>query len=84
MGITDLLTEELVVAALEARGSDEVIETLGMRVAAQHRDIEPDRLLDDAADVVGGRRHVAEHDGRGAPERDEDQHRRRDDDDLGP
>ena len=45
MGITDLLTEELVVAALDARGSDEVIETLGMRVAAQHRDIERDRLV---------------------------------------
>jgi len=45
MGITDLLTEELVVAALDARGSDEVIETLGLRVAAQHRDIERDRLV---------------------------------------
>ena len=45
MRITDLLTEELVLPALDARGSDEVIETLGMRVAAQHRDIERDRLV---------------------------------------
>ena len=45
MKITDLLTEELVLPALDARGSDEVIETLGMRVAAQHRDIERDRLV---------------------------------------
>jgi len=45
MRITDLLTEELVLPALDARGSDEVIETLAMRVAAQHRDIERDRLV---------------------------------------
>ena len=45
MRITDLLTKELVLPALDARGSDEVIETLGMRVAAQHRDIERDRLV---------------------------------------
>ena len=45
MRITDLLTEELVLPALDAPGSDEVIETLGMRVAAHHRDIERDRLV---------------------------------------
>ena len=45
MRITDLLTKELVLPALDARGSDEVIETLAMRVAAQHRDIERDRLV---------------------------------------
>ena len=45
MGITDLLIEELVFPALDARGSDEAIETLGMRLAAFHRDIDRDGLV---------------------------------------
>jgi PTS system nitrogen regulatory IIA component len=45
MRITDLLTAELVVATLDARVRDEVIRTLGMRVAACHPDIDADRLV---------------------------------------
>src|SRR5437867_8671635 len=45
MRITDLLIEELVFPALDARGSDAVIETLGTRVAACHPDIDGDRLV---------------------------------------
>jgi len=45
MGITDLLTEELVFPALDAHGSDEVIDTLAMRLAAYHRDIDREVLV---------------------------------------
>src|SRR2546430_5460527 len=45
MRITGLLIKELVFPAVDARGSDEVIGTLGMRLAAYHRDVDRDGLV---------------------------------------
>jgi mannitol/fructose-specific phosphotransferase system IIA component (Ntr-type) len=45
MGITDLLSEQLVFPALDAGGSDEAIAMLAMRLAAFHRDVDRDGLL---------------------------------------
>ena len=45
MGITDLLTEELVFPALDAQGSDDAIETLAIHLTTYHRDIDRDGLV---------------------------------------
>jgi len=45
MGLTDLLSEQLVFPALDAGGSDEAIEMLAIRLAAFHRDVDRDGLL---------------------------------------
>jgi mannitol/fructose-specific phosphotransferase system IIA component (Ntr-type) len=45
MKITDLLTAELVFPALEANGKEEAIETLGMRLAAHHADVDGENLV---------------------------------------
>ena len=45
MRITDLLTPELVLPALDARGKNEAIETIARRVAACHVGIDGDGLV---------------------------------------